>query len=197
MLSLAPINFVTDRTTQLECQSVIGCDFCGYNENNMTECRLENTCPMATPTVATPTCSICEQLAPWYAVTSALLLIALIALVLAIVFAVGCLYERARLKRGHSMTVSEPTVSEPSSNASATIKLETFSDTTKESNVTQSTHVAQDTEKETFMPETNDIGGATGFMAPGSYQTTGGYSDLFTTGQGSSLNPSHAGGIWF
>ena len=95
------------------------------------------------------------------------------------------------------MTVSELTVSEPSSNASATIKLETFSDTTKESNVTQSIHVAQDTEKETFMPETNDIGGATGFMAPGSYQTTGGYSDLFTTGQGSNLNPSHAGGIWF
>ena len=75
---------------------------------------------------------------------------------------------------------------------------ETFSDTTKESNVTQSTHVAQDMETETYRPETNnDIGGATGFMAPGSFQTTGGYSDLFTTGQGSSLNPSHAGGIWF
>jgi len=34
---------------------------------------------------------ICEQLTLWYAVTSAL--------VLAIVFAVGCLYEKARLKR--------------------------------------------------------------------------------------------------
>ena len=69
--------------------------------------------------------------------------------------------------------------------------------TTNESNVMQSTHVAQDTEKEIFMPEANDIGGGTGFMAPGSYQTTGGYSDLFTTGQGSSLNPSHVGGTWF
>lgn len=150
---------------------------------------MEGTCPTTTPSPTTPSPTVVsassgEQLTTWYAVTAVLLILTTIAVLLVVVFAIGYLHERTKRKRGHSMAISEQTTS-PHNAA----ELESLTDTT----TTDQKGGSCGTQK-TFMPVSNGNEVAT---TPESFsKSADGFSDLFTVGQGS-LNPSHAGGIWF
>ena len=144
---------------------------------------MEGTCPTIAPSPIAPSPAVVSSSSSvvWYAVTAVLLVLTTIAVLLAVVFAIAYVHEKSKQKRCHSMAISEQTAS-PHNPA----ELESLTDTTSD----QKTGGSCGTQK-TF---NNGNEAAT---SPESFnKSTDGFSDLFTVGQGS-LNPSHAGGIWF
>ena len=205
------------RATYLECLSIPECDYCIYNHSNgtlLSACKVKGACPTTDGTdsttdgtdsnteIQTSSSSSSDDIELWQSIAGVFLAIATVATITLIVLVLLYLRERTRRKYRCTSSTSQQSVSEQKGlHVHNAMEIETLSGSSRD---TCSTQVRAPSSQDIHAAELQALGTIpersetydSDHNIPESLQTREGFSDIFRTGQGS-LNPSHAGGIWF
>ncbi len=195
------------RSTKLACESVHGCEFCVFNLSNDTtimQCRHKGQClEPSEPTDFSTEATRSDNDAEIWQTVSVVLICALVILSVLILGMLLWFIVQKHRSKANGRKISLTTSSEHSITErralhalNATVELSSMSSTStsKESSQTkkdQDATAVEDSQGQLTAQEQVD-------EIPESLQIRGGFAehDVFRNEQGS-LNPSHAGGIWF
>lgn len=202
------------RSSKLDCESVSGCEFCVFNRSNgttVTQCNDVGLCPKTTPPATTGEGSTDGGDGNAWRIVSGVFIAAFVLGLLVIITLSLCVILRRHCKENHAevcLATSEHSIldSKAVHAHNAVMEMGSLSSTS-----TSKGSIPLKTPRDEPPPTVTDdspkdkpLGGNVDEQddhfsgIPESLQMRGGFHehDIFKTGHGS-LNPSHAGGIWF
>ncbi len=205
---------VSSRTSELACESILGCDFCAFNHSNgtrITQCQPEGSCPgNAGPTELNstgPTSDDDSNL--WQIISGVSIAFALVMSALLVFVLLWCFIILRNQSKRNSAELCLATSSEHSildskglhaHNAVMELGSISSTSTSKEGSQTK-TKNEEKTPSVTADPDSGIQAApeqADPFIdIPDSLQIRGGFSDHDIKTEPGSLDASHAGGIWF